>query len=123
MHGVQLMAIEKFKGSFKIEKSGCTTLVNKTINYIRNSDALALYTYLSCRPDNWDLNVKQIMSHFEWGRDKTYKSLTKLQDLFLLKKIDHREQGMFIKHEYCLFLRPISPLPENKEVVKTLISI
>lgn len=113
------MAIEKYVGKFSKEDSGCTIVINKTINSIRNDSALAMYIYLSCRPNDWDLNIKQLKEHFTWGKDKTYKSLTELQRLCLLRKIEHREKGVFVKHEYILMLRPFSPLPENKEVVET----
>ena len=116
------MAIEKFSGKFTKEDGGCTIVINETINLIRNSDGLALYTYLSCRPNDWDLNIHQLMAHFTWGENKTYKILKYLQKIQLLKKNEHREKGKFVKHEYLLMLRPIIPLDENHQLDESLIN-
>ncbi len=117
------MAIEKFKGKFGIDDGGCTIIINETINLIRNGDGAALYVYLVCRPPQWELNITQLMSHFSWGKTKTYNALTYLQELKLLQRVDHREKGRFIHHEYRLKLRPYSPLPRKQEVDETQASI
>ncbi len=117
------MAVEKYKGKFSVEPGGCTTVINETVNAIRNGDAAALYLYLICRPPGWDLCVKQLMAHYGWGQNKTYKAMSYLQDINLLKKIGHRDKGKFIKHEYILMLRPyreIEPLVKNSEVAEVI---
>ena len=116
------MAIEKFRGKFSIEDGGCTIIITETSNIIRNGDAAALYYYLICRSPDWELNIDHLKNHFSWGKTKVYNALTYLQEIFLLKKIEHREKGRFIKHEYILMLRPFphfSPLPKNEEVDET----
>lgn len=109
--------IEKFEGSFSSEQSGCTIIINDTINSIQNGDGLALYIYLACRPNNWRLNIKNLMTHFGWGRDKTYNALTYLQKVNLLEHQELRQSGKFIRHDYFLRLKGFLPLPENQEVV------
>ena len=110
------MAIEKFSGKFSKEDGGCTIVINETINSIRNDSALALYTYLSCRPNDWKLNIKQLMEHFEWGENKAYKTIKYLIKNLLLKKTEHRIKGKFVEHEYMLMLRAYEPLDENHQV-------
>jgi hypothetical protein len=114
------MAIEKFTGTFTKEDGGCTIQINETIQCIRHGDACALYSYLSTLPNTWELNIKHLMSHFFWGENKTYKALKFLIKIGLIVKIDHRDKGKFIKHEYILKLRPNLPLDEINQMVGTL---
>lgn len=120
--------IEKFDGSFEKEESGCTILVNQTINSIKNFAALGFYSYLMCRPTNWRVNVKHIAKEKECTTDSIYKLINKLIELRLLTRTAVREKGRFVRHHYKLYLRPIDepivqppPLPENAELVNPLL--
>ena len=116
------VTIEKFSGSFSSQKGGCTIVVNSTINSITNPYALAIYSYLICRPDTWELNVKQLSTHFDCGRNTIYKSLKILMDMCLLTRTDIREKGKFVKSHYILYDKPqldkgISPCPSTRDTV------
>lgn len=109
--------IEKFTGSFSAQKGGCTIVVNSTINSITNPVALAIYCYLMCKPDTWQLNVKQLSTHFKSGRNTIYKCLTLLMEMKLLTREDIREKGQFSKSHYMLYEKPI-PCTESQENIE-----
>lgn len=128
--------IEKFKGDFKDVNGGCTVNHTKSIQLIRNSDNLAVYIYLSSKPPEWKINVKEIVSHFtNMGRDKVYRCLNDLCMMRLLDRKERRNLGKFIEFQYFLYLEPLpniqevvepfpdlpdtaEPLPENQETYK-----
>ena len=109
--------IEKFRGDFKTVDGGCTVNHTKTIQNIRNPINLAVYVYLSSKPEEWQANVKDIMAHFAIGRDRVYKALNDLCMMKLLSRVETRSKGQFLEYQYYLHL---SPLPENQEMVQPL---
>lgn len=120
------MTIEKFTGTFEKEESGCTIMVNETINYIRDCDALGIYAYLLSKSSSWDINAKELMKHFRISKAKVYRVLTYLMDIFLLKRTAIRDGGRFVKFHYKLHLRPYAdsvseenstPVPKIQELV------
>lgn len=112
------MSIEKFEGQFQKEELGVSILVNKTLRLIKSPDTLGVYCYLATLPNDWQINVKQLMSHFGVGKDKVYRILNDLISLNLLTVTQIREAGKFSKNVYKLWLRPCSPCPEKPDTVK-----
>lgn len=128
--------IDKFDGSFDKEESGCTILVNETINNIKDFSALGIYTYLLCRPKTWKLNVKHLAALFTCSKDTIYKIIDKLIAMNLLSRSEVRDKGRFVRYHYRVHLRPIiiqpaldiqesvdltclkSPCPEIPDTVK-----
>ena len=112
------MSIEKFIGSFEKEDLGCTIIVNETIRYISDPAVLGVYCYLLTKPITWDINALEIMRHFKMSKDKTYRILNDLMDLFLLSRTEIRMKGRFIKFHYKLHLKPYAPwtAPENNRL-------
>jgi len=100
------MSIEKFTGQFKNEANGVTVLINSTIQRITNAEALGLYVYLSSKPDDWKIHYKEIMAHFNIGRNKAYSLLESLMELGLLSRHEIREKGRFKEYLYMLYLKP-----------------
>lgn len=116
------MSIEKFVGNFSKEDSGVSILVNSTIQLIKDGNALAIYCYLLTKPDNWKINPRELMHHFNWGKDRVYGSLNKLIDLNLLSRTEHRDHGKIVAYDYTLYLKPhaqleVSPLPDLPDTV------
>jgi len=116
------VTIEKFSGSFSNQKGGCTIIVNSTINSLTNVYSLAIYSYLICRPDTWELNAKQLAFHFKCGKNTIYKALKTLMDMNLLTREDIREKGKFLKSHYTLYDKPqldkgISPYHSTRDTV------
>ena len=130
--------IEKFKGKFKEIDGGGTILFTKTIQSIRNPNDLAIYVYLASKPDEWNVNIKELMTHFiKMGRDKVYKCLNDLCLIGLMERKEKRNKsGKFLEYQYFLYLKPVPcfqelnkplpdlpdpglPLPENTDTYKT----
>lgn len=112
------MAVEKFKGRFTNEANGCTTLINSTIQGITDITVLGLYTYLCSKPDSWEPNHKELMSHFGLTKTTTYKYLNKLLDLGLMTKKEIREKGRFFSMHYFVHLHPQLPFPKKWETAE-----
>lgn len=98
--------IEKFSGTFEKEDSGCSILINETVNNIKNPDLLGLYCYLACRPPGWKINPKHLLKHFGCSKDKIYKMLNGLISLGLLSATVMRKQGKFVGTCYKLHTKP-----------------
>jgi hypothetical protein len=96
--------IEKFEGDFEKETFGVTIIPNKSINEIRNPEALGLYVYLLARPHGWRLNVFQLKEHFQCNKDKIYHLLHYLMNCKFISKKEIRTKGKFIKHSYRVHL-------------------
>jgi len=126
--------IEKFEGSFSREESGCTIMLNQTIQFIKDVDVLGLYVYLLTKPNDWKINTKELMRHFTKCKDKIHGLLNALIDLGLLKREVSREVGRFSKPTYKLFLKtqasidfppqailpaPVPPAPVKPPLYKT----
>lgn len=119
------MSIEKFNGKFTKEDLGVTQIPTKTLQQIKNIDALGVYVYLASKPDNWNINPKEIRDHFNIGKNKTYKILNYLIATGYLIATEIREKGKFVGVEYFLLLRPIDtttiddkPCPQKPDTEK-----
>jgi predicted transcriptional regulator len=127
--------IQKCTKNFKDVDGGCTIFPTKSLQNITDPICLAIFVYLSSKPCDWKINIKELMSHFSIGRNKTYKAINDLILSGLIKKKEIREKGRFIEHEYYLYLVPLSeirevdsplpdlphtaePLPQNRETYK-----
>lgn len=114
----QKVNIEKFKGKMEKEESGCTIVVNKTIQNIRDVTSLGVYAYLSTKPPSWEINVKEICRHFSLGRDKVRRTLSNLVSIGALSVIVSKLNGKFAGTDYILHLNlagiEFSPGPENQ---------
>jgi len=115
------MSIEKFTGQFKNEANGVTILINSTIEAIKDVEALGLYVYLCSKPDAWKIHYREIMRHFNIGKEKAYRLLNTLMDVNVLTRIEIREKGKFKEFLYMLYLRPVcapTPFPDFPEAAK-----
>lgn len=133
------MSIEKCNPSrsyLKHEKEEpYTKNYNETINAITDCAALGIYIYLSSKPENWEINVKQLMNHFSKGRDFIKSKLKYLRQIGALSTNDVRdEKGKFVSRHTTLHKRvsstvlKIQPLdnpdsgeslPTNKRIIQT----
>jgi hypothetical protein len=118
------MSIEKFSGTFKKEKLGATILLTETLQAIRCPSSLGVYCYLSSKPDDWKINVKELCSHFNKNKDTIRKYLNYLMSINALVKTVSRSSGKFSSFNYELKLSvntdPCEPLPKKAAPVKPL---
>jgi len=98
--------IEKFQGEFKDVAGGCTINHSKTIQLLKDPICLAVYVYLSSQSSEWEINPKNIQSHFGIGRNKAYKALSDLSLIGLIHREKIRDKGKFADYEYYLYLEP-----------------
>jgi len=117
--------IDKYDGSFEKEESGCTILINKTVQNIKKLEVAGLYLYLMCRPPSWKLNVKHLASYFGCNKDKIYTIIDSLIDAQLLTRTETRHKGKFVSYKYRVHLRPKpkecvqnAPVLEKPDTVK-----
>jgi len=109
--------IEKFEGAFEKEEIGVTIIPTRTINDIRNPEALGVYVYLLARPKGWKLNVKQLREHFQCGQDKMYKILNwLLQETFIICTM-LRDKGKYTKPSYRVLLHRQNDTNRNVEII------
>jgi hypothetical protein len=101
------MSIEKFEGKMTKEDSGCTIVINSTMQSIYDFEALGLYAYLLSKPSGWIINPANLMKHFDCKKDKLYRIINKLIDIKLLSRITNRKKGQFCGYDYHLHLKPM----------------
>lgn len=121
------MSIEKFNGQMSKEESGCTIMINETIQSITDFQVLAVYVYLLSKPNSWDINAKELISHFKSCKKVIYRVLNQLISMRLLKRFEFKEKGKYLKYEYKLYLKPFidtdeSPVPHLEEPVPVPLS-
>lgn len=98
------MSIEKnTKASLSHETGGYTTVLNSTIQNIKNLQASGLYSYLATLPENWVICKLQLAQQFGCGRDKINSCFNYLKKLGLIEVTMLRnELGQCIGWDYRL---------------------
>lgn len=64
-----------------------TTLISKVIESIKNPDALAIWTFLQSKDNNWNVVASWMQSHFGIGKDRYRKAMRYLVDMGLVKYV------------------------------------
>lgn len=118
-------SVDKFDGPMEHEESGCTIIINSSINMIEDMDAQGLYTYLLCRPPTWKVNIKHLCARYKCGKTKIYSAFDTLIALKLISRTELRNKGKFLHYKYKIFLRPqiehsaqLTPVPQKPDAVK-----
>jgi hypothetical protein len=115
------MSIEKYEGSFSQDEIGVTQVPTKTIIMLKeNSELLGFYVYLLTLPKGWNLHYRNLMESLQMSKNKVYENLNLLKNFNLLTSEEIRENGKFSRNHYRLHLRPVRPLPQNREMVEPL---
>lgn len=85
------MSIEKVSYALIVqEQRPFTTLYSEVIQNISNAFSLGIYTYLSSLPYDWTVSRKQLMNHFNVGRDKIINTMRYLKDHHLIEHVQYR---------------------------------
>lgn len=112
------MSIEKFSGQFKNHSRGCTVVLTKTVQEIKDFDVLGLYVYLCSKPESWSPNALELMNQTGYGKNKIYRLINALLNLGLMTVRKIRKAGKFVEFEYTVHLFPVSPVLQKPEVDK-----
>lgn len=117
--------IEKFQGNFENIKGGCTISINRTIQSLTDVYELAFYSYLLSKPKEWEIHHQELMSHFNLGKNKVYRTLNALMEKRLIKKVEVRNKGQYTGVDYFLYLQPFplssdtdTPFPLSSDTYK-----
>ncbi len=89
-------------------------LSNKRLSFA----AKCVMATMICRPAGWRFNTKEMMSHFQEGRDAIRNAFAELAQNGYIAKIENRNSGKFggVHYELCQFgslKQCISPRPEK----------
>lgn len=68
--------------------------------------AKGLLGYLLTRPENWQVNVQDLVKMSTGGRDQVYGILKELKLLGYLRPVMHRERGRFAQHDWVAHENP-----------------
>lgn len=86
--------------------------------------AKGILTYLLSKPDDWVVQVQDIINHAKEAKTAARSALAELLEHGYMRKRIVREDGKFARFEYDVFEIPVSqylvsePFPENGEMVK-----
>lgn len=73
------MSVQKLSKSSYLRKNTSIQpfemLFRHVLKLLRNADALAVWCHLQSLPEDWEINEKYIMNHFNWGRDKARNAM------------------------------------------------
>lgn len=100
------MSIEKNTPNFlKHSKSPFTTILNKTIQAIKDPAALGIYVYLASKPEDWQISKTNLKNHFGKGEEFIDLRMSYLKSLGLLKSIAIKDEvtKKIIRWETILF--------------------
>lgn len=108
------MAIEKVTPNFLKHAPfphSFTTILNDTIDLIPDDATLGIYVYLARKPEDWQIQEKDIMIRFSRGRDHVRKCLAILKKIGLLCKNGMRDEKGHITHWETILYRHITEKP------------
>jgi len=83
-------------------------------------EARGLLAYLLSKPDDWKLNVSDLMRAGHCGRDKVRKILRELEERHYLEREQVKGEGGHFSHtEYWVYERPLTENPSTVESPST----
>lgn len=94
-----------------------TNILNSTLNLIKDKSALAVFVYLSSKPEDWIVQKTEVAAHFNCGRDSILKAFSYLKSLGLYASIPRKDEtGKITNWEICLYEDPeLNPHHQNTE--------
>jgi len=102
------MSIVKNTPNFlKHSDKGWTTVLNSTIESIKDPATLGIYIYLSSKSENWEISITNLKNRFDRGGDFIKARLAELKKIGLLKSVAIKnEKGQISHWESILFNVP-----------------
>ena len=99
----------------KIKIKGFTIIDNDIINDPRmHLKALGLFAYMWSKPDDWQVYISEIATHFKDGESAVSSAMKELMELGYLKRTQNRKDGKFSTYDYVL---QEIPKPKNHSSV------
>lgn len=89
-------------------------------------EARGVLGYILVKPDDWEVQVTDLMRQGDIGRDKAYRIINELITAGYCKRVEYRTRGRIVGYTYLIDEEPIfleeathEPLTENTEAVTT----
>jgi len=81
-----------------------TTLINNTLDCIKDPGTLGVYVYLASKPSDWEISESNLQNRFSKGRDYIRARMAELKLLGLLKSMAIKDKkGRIVRWETVLF--------------------
>jgi len=90
-----------------------TTIINSSMDSIKDPASLGIYCYLSSKPDGWEIREKELQSRFGKGREFISDRLKDLTALGFINKICHRDSSGKITHWETILKNHITGNPSS----------
>jgi len=95
-----------------------STISNKAVEAIKNPDALAIWTFLQTKDNNWVVIGSWLQKHFGIGRDRYSKAMAHLEEMGLIHYETNRceETGKLAGRRIVVNFEPkVTEVPENPQ--------
>jgi hypothetical protein len=85
-------------------------------------EARGVLGYILVKPDDWRINVTDLMKQGDMGRDKTYRILNELIETGYCERVELRDRGRIVGYDYLINEEPCTekPLPDFPYTAKPL---
>jgi hypothetical protein len=108
------MPVQK-ENATKLRKFGYNfeSIPRQVVEQITNPVALAYYTYLLTRPDDWVVRRSHLMDHFGVGRDRHGAAMKQLREIGVVWFQDERNaKGQILERLLMIGAIPVDDLPK-----------
>jgi DNA-binding MarR family transcriptional regulator len=90
-------------------------------------EARGVLAYILVKPDDWQMQVADLMRQGDMGRDKAYRIINELIETGYCERVEEREKGRIVGYSYLIHEEPLpekpytaqpltaQPLTENKD--------
>lgn len=80
-------------------------------------EARGLLAYLLVKPDDWQVNVTNLVNQSPGGRDRVYRILKELIEHHYIQRNEVRDGGKIVGYEYLVFEEPYTSEPSQMELL------
>lgn len=93
-----------------------TTLLNDSLDLIKNTDSMAIYVYLQTKAEGWKVRRTDVMNRFGIGKDKYTKALGRLKEIGLVESVMIRnEEGKILDNQLVIHYQPCNRETEKPD--------
>jgi hypothetical protein len=84
-------------------------------------EARGMLGYILVKPDDWQIQIADLMKQGKTGRDRVYRIINELIGFGYIDRIEVRnEQGKVVRYDYFTYEEPLpeKPYTENQDITK-----
>ena len=75
--------------------------------------AKGLMAFLLSKPDNWEINIQNLIRQSTDGKEAVYSGIKELSNFGYIVRVESRNQGRFARIEYLIYENPQLVNPQN----------